>query len=148
MVRAADGRPVSPPRRLFIEQGTFDWKTYLGPRYVPAGPPSSIPNAWQLEDELFVPFRHSDGHILGLFSIGDPVSGRRLSDEELDVLVAVTLQAAVLVEAAQTSAAWERSQKGLAELLAVSARLLEPGACRTCWTGSAPACAPRSGSTR
>jgi GAF domain-containing protein len=111
----------------FIEQGTFDWKTYLGPRYVPTGPPSSIPNAWQLEDELFVPFRHSDGHILGLFSIGDPVSGRRLSDEELDVLVAVTLQAAVLVEAAQTSAAWERSQKGLAELLAVSARLLEPG---------------------
>jgi diguanylate cyclase (GGDEF)-like protein len=111
----------------FIEQGMFDWKTYLGPRYVPTGPPSSIPNAWQLEDELFVPFRHSDGHILGLFSIGDPVSGRRLSDEELDVLVAVTLQAAVLVEAAQTSAAWERSQKGLTELLAVSARLLEPG---------------------
>jgi diguanylate cyclase (GGDEF)-like protein len=111
----------------FVEQGTFDWKTYLGPRYVPTGPPSSIPNAWQLEDELFVPFRHSDGHILGLFSVGDPVSGRRLSDEELDVLVAVTLQAAVLVEAAQTGAAWERSQKGLAELLAVSARLLEPG---------------------
>jgi diguanylate cyclase (GGDEF)-like protein len=110
-----------------IEQGTFDWRTYLGPRYLPSGPPSSIPNAWQREDELFVPFRHSDGHILGLFSVGDPVSGRRLSDEELDVLVAVTSQAAVLVEAAQTSAAWERSQKGLAELLAVSARLLEPG---------------------
>jgi diguanylate cyclase (GGDEF)-like protein len=110
-----------------IDQGTFDWRTYLGPRYVPTGPPSSIPNAWQLEDELFVPFRHSDGQILGLFSVGDPVSGRRLSDEELDVLVAVTSQAAFLVEAAQTSAAWERSQKGLAELLAVSARLLEPG---------------------
>jgi diguanylate cyclase (GGDEF)-like protein len=111
----------------FIEQGTFDWASHLGPRYVPTGPPSSIPNAWQLEDELFVPFRHSDGHILGVFSIGDPVSGRRLSDEEVDILVAVTLQAAVLVEAAQTTVAWERSQKGLAELLAVSARLLEPG---------------------
>jgi len=110
-----------------IEQGTFDWETYLGPRYIPSGPPSSIPNAWQREDELFVPFRHSDGHILGLFSVGDPVSGRRLSNEELDVLVAVTLQAAVLVEAAQTNAAWERSQNGLAELLAVSGRLLEPG---------------------
>ncbi len=110
-----------------IEQGTFDWESYLGPRYIPSGPPSSIPNAWQREDELFVPFRHSDGHILGLFSVGDPVSGRRLSDEELDVLVAVSFQAAVLVEAAQTDAAWERSQKGLTELLAVSGRLLEPG---------------------
>ena len=79
------------------------------------------------EDELFVPFRHSDGHILGIFSVGDPASGLRLSDEELDVLVAVTSQAAVLVEAAQATANWERSQTALTELLEVSSTLLEPG---------------------
>jgi diguanylate cyclase (GGDEF)-like protein len=109
-----------------IEQGAFDWESHLGDRYVPTDPPSPIPNAWQPQDELFVPFRHSDGHILGVFSVGDPASGLRLSDEELDVLVAVTSQAAVLVETAQATVNWERSQRALTELLAVSSRLLEP----------------------
>ncbi|MDX6544653.1 MAG: hypothetical protein QOG02_427 [Gaiellales bacterium] len=110
-----------------IKQGTFDWETNLGDRYVPSEPPSPIPNAWQPQDELFVPFRHSDGHILGIFSVGDPASGLRLSDEELDVLVAVSSQAAVLVEAAEATANWERSQTALTELLTVSSRLLEVG---------------------
>jgi diguanylate cyclase (GGDEF)-like protein len=108
-----------------IEQGTFDWEAHLGDRYVPADPPSTIPNAWQPQDELFVPFRHSDGHIIGIFSVGDPASGRRLSDEELDVLVAATSQAAVLLEAAQATANFERSQTALTEFLTISSRLLE-----------------------
>src|SRR6185437_11481604 len=48
-------------------------------------------------------------------------------DEELDVLVAVTSQAAVLVEAAQATASWERTQSALTELLEISSTLLEPG---------------------
>jgi diguanylate cyclase (GGDEF)-like protein len=124
--------PILAPEHLrrgayVIEQGTFDWEAHLGDRYVPSDPPNEIPNAWQPQDELFVPFRHSDGHILGVFSVGDPASGLRLSDEELDVLVAVTSQAAVLVEAAQATANWERSQKALTELLEISSTLLEPG---------------------
>jgi GAF domain-containing protein len=124
--------PILAPEYLrrgayVIEQGTFDWESHLGDRYVPSEPASEIPNAWQPEDELFVPFRHSDGHILGIFSVGEPASGLRLSDEELDVLVAVTSQAAVLVEAAQATANWERSQKALTELLEISSTLLEPG---------------------
>jgi diguanylate cyclase (GGDEF)-like protein len=124
--------PILAPEHLrrgayVIEQGTFDWESHLGDRYVPSDPPSEIPNAWQPQDELFVPFRHSDGHILGVFSVGDPASGLRLSDEELDVLVAVTSQAAVLVEQAQATANWERSQRALTELLDVSSTLLEPG---------------------
>jgi diguanylate cyclase (GGDEF)-like protein len=110
-----------------IPQGAFDWESHLGDRYVPSDPSSPIPNAWQPQDELFVPFRHSDGHILGIFSVGDPISGLRLSDEELDVLVAVSSQAAVLVEAAEATANWERSQTALTELLTVSSRLLEVG---------------------
>jgi diguanylate cyclase (GGDEF)-like protein len=124
--------PILTPRYLrrgayVLEQGTFDWGSHVADRYVPSEPPSEIPNAWQPEDELFVPFRHSDGHILGVFSVGDPTSGLRLSDEELDVLVAVTSQAAVLVEQAQATANWERSQRALTELLDVSSTLLEPG---------------------
>ena len=110
-----------------IEQGTFDWESHLGDRYVPSTPDRMIPGAWQPEDELFVPFRHSDGHILGIFSVGDPASGLRPSDEELDVLVAAASQAAALVEAAQSAANWARSQTALTELLATSSRLLESG---------------------
>jgi diguanylate cyclase (GGDEF)-like protein len=110
-----------------IEQGTFDWGAHLGDRYVPSAPDRAIPGAWQPEDELFVPFRHSDGHILGIFSVGDPASGLRLSEEELDVLVAAASQAGVLVEASQSAANWARSQTALTELLAVSSRLIESG---------------------
>jgi diguanylate cyclase (GGDEF)-like protein len=124
--------PILDPRfnrrgAYVIPHGTFDWESHLGDRYVPSDPPSPIPNAWQPQDELFVPFRHSDGHVLGIFSVGDPASGLRLSDEELDVLVAVASQTAVLVEAGQASADWERSQTALTELLTVSSRLLEAG---------------------
>jgi len=108
-----------------IEQGEFDWSAHLGDRYVPSDPVSTIPGAWQPEDELFVPFRHSDGHILGIFSVGDPASGLRLSDEELDVLAAAASQASVLVEAAQSAANWARSQTALTQLLAVSSQLIE-----------------------
>lgn len=127
--------PLTTPRfnrrgAYVIPQGSFDWESHLGDRYVPSDPPSPIPNAWQPQDELFVPFRHSDGHILGVFSVGDPASGLRLSDEELDVLVAVSSQAGVLVEAAQAAENWERSQGTLTELLAVSSRLLDSGSVR------------------
>ena len=110
-----------------IPQGSFDWASHLGDRYIPSAPPSNVPDAWQPQDELFVPFRHSDGHILGIFSVGDPASGRRLSDEELDVLVAAASQAAVLVEAAEAAASFERSQAALTEFLTVSSRLIESG---------------------
>ena len=63
-----------------IEQGTFDWESHLGDRYVPSWP-KIHPGAWQPEDELFVPFRHC-GQILGIFSVGDPASGLRPWDEE------------------------------------------------------------------
>jgi diguanylate cyclase (GGDEF)-like protein len=108
-----------------IEQGMFDWSAHLGDRYVPSAPQSTNPGAWQPEDELFVPFRHSDGHILGIFSVGDPASGLRLSDEEIDVLVAAASQAGGLVEASQSAANWARSQTALTQLLAVSSRLIE-----------------------
>jgi diguanylate cyclase (GGDEF)-like protein len=110
-----------------IPQGSFDWASHLGDRYVPSDPPNQIPNAWQSHDELFVPFRHSDGHILGIFSVGDPISGLRLSDEELDVLVAVSTQAAVLIETALVSAESERTQAALTQLLAVSSQLVDAG---------------------
>ena len=54
-------------------------------------------------DELFVPFYGSDREILGILSVGEPKSGRRPTDEELDVLVAMAEHAAAAVESLQTA---------------------------------------------
>ena len=57
--------------------------------------PSDDEEAWHPEDALFLPMRHSSGHLLGVLSVDEPVSGRRASDEELDVLVSFAEHAAL-----------------------------------------------------
>ena len=52
-----------------------------------AGSPGVHPDDWHPEDALFLPMRHTDGHLLGIVSVDEPVSGRRPTDEELEVLV-------------------------------------------------------------
>jgi diguanylate cyclase (GGDEF)-like protein len=79
------------------------------------------------EDALFLPMRHSAGHVLGILSVDEPVSGRRATDEELDVLVALAEHAALAVQSAQEAAEAARHRRALEQLLDVSSRLtLEP----------------------
>ena len=58
----------------------------------------SDPWLWHPEDELFVPFFTSGGSLLGIFSVGEPASQRRPSDDELDILVAIAEHAADAIE--------------------------------------------------
>jgi diguanylate cyclase (GGDEF)-like protein len=102
--------------------GTVDWDS-LGPSYVPQGDPSSGPDAWDPEDALFVPMRDQHGSLLGIISVDEPVSGRRPTDDELEILVALVDHAALALEAARESAASARHQRALEELLAVSSRI-------------------------
>jgi len=102
--------------------GTVDWDS-LGPSYVPQGDPSSGPDAWDPEDALFVPMRDQHGSLLGIISVDEPVTGRRPTDDELEVLVALVDHAALALEAARESAASTRHQRALEELLAVSSRI-------------------------
>ena len=102
--------------------GTVDWDS-LGPSYVPQGDPSSGPDAWDPEDALFVPMRDQHGSLLGIISVDEPVSGRRPTDDELEVLVALVDHGALALEAARESAASTRHQRALEELLAVSSRI-------------------------
>jgi diguanylate cyclase (GGDEF)-like protein len=102
--------------------GTVDWDS-LGPSYVPQGDPSSGPDAWDPEDALFVPMRDQHGSLLGIISVDEPVSGRRPTDDELEILVALVDHAALALEAARESAASTRHQRALEELLAVSSRI-------------------------
>jgi diguanylate cyclase (GGDEF)-like protein len=85
-----------------IRAGEYDWTTLEGRRVVVGAPQGDDPWLWHPEDELFVPFYGSDGLLLGIFSVGEPRNGRRPSDEELDVLVAMAEHAAVAVESLQT----------------------------------------------
>jgi diguanylate cyclase (GGDEF)-like protein len=108
-----------------IPHGAFDWGSDVGRRYVPAWEPSADPDAWHPDDELFVPMLHSDGHMLGILSVGEPYTGIRPSDEELEVLVAVADHLALALQSFQEEAAAAHHRLALRELLQVSSRLAE-----------------------
>jgi diguanylate cyclase (GGDEF)-like protein len=101
----------------------------------PAGPLSFTPqldeialadhDAWQPEDSLIVPLTGIDGELLGMVSVDEPLDGKRPSDDELDVLVAVSAHAAFVLQAALIQAADERHLAALEHLLQISARLNE-----------------------
>jgi diguanylate cyclase (GGDEF)-like protein len=105
-----------------VPSGAVDWDA-LGPSYIPAGARPSDPDLWDPEDALFVPMRDQQGQLLGIVSVDEPVTGRRPTDEELEVLVAFVDHAALAVEEAREAAEASRHQRALEELLAVSSRI-------------------------
>ena len=53
----------------------FDWSADTSVYFVPDIEMADGPDAWHPEDALFVPLRHSAGHMLGILSVDEPVSG-------------------------------------------------------------------------
>ena len=105
----------------FVPHGEHDWDELT--TYIPSIEPSNLPDAWHPEDALLVPMHHSEGHVLGILSIDEPVSGRRPRDEELDVLVALAAHGAQAIEAAREASSAARHREALEQLMRVSARL-------------------------
>jgi PAS domain S-box-containing protein len=108
-----------------VPYGEFDWETLDGETFTPDISVSDEPNAWHPEDALFAPMRGSDGQLLGILSVDEPISGRKPSGDEIDVLVAVSEHAALAVEAAQEAARAKANRDALERLLEVSTRLNE-----------------------
>jgi diguanylate cyclase (GGDEF)-like protein len=108
-----------------VYDGELDWEEQSGRRVVADIVAAEGPDAWQAEDEIFVPFHHADGTMLGIFNVGSPQSGRRPSDEDLEVLTIVVRHAARAVQRAQDAANDAAHRRGLEELLRVSSRLSE-----------------------
>jgi diguanylate cyclase (GGDEF)-like protein len=106
-----------------IPHGTFDWSQDIGKRYVPNLEATDDPGAWHPEDELFVPLQDAEGRMLAIFSVGEPRSGRRPTDDELEVLCALAAHAAIAIETAQQSARTARHRASLEQLLEVSSTL-------------------------
>jgi len=111
----------------FIPEGALDWEAAaIGARFLPEPIEERHDDGfWRPGDELFVPCRDSDGEILAIISLGEPVSGRRSSDTELDFLVAVGRHAALALEQAHRTAEASRHRAALEHLLAVSSKLAE-----------------------
>jgi len=97
-----------------------EWEELLCERYFRRGA-YEIPHE---EGALFLPMRHTDGHLLGVLSVDEPAGGRRATDEQLDVLVSLADHAAIAVQSAQERAEAERHRVGLEQLLAVSSELI------------------------
>jgi HD-GYP domain-containing protein (c-di-GMP phosphodiesterase class II) len=56
------------------------------------------PDAWDNDDMLLLPLRSSSGEVLGVISIDEPLSGRRPSDSDLELLMAVADHTALALE--------------------------------------------------
>jgi diguanylate cyclase (GGDEF)-like protein len=109
----------------FIPEGAVDWDTHQGPTYHPGHDLGDDPDSWRSGDELFVPCRDSEGQILAIISLGEPISGRRPTDLELDYIVAVAKHAALALEQARSAATTRRHLAALELLLGVSSSLAE-----------------------
>jgi diguanylate cyclase (GGDEF)-like protein len=105
-----------------VPSGSVDWDS-LGPSYVPHAEKGADPDAWDPEDALFVAMRDQHGSLLGILSVDEPASGRRPTDDDLDILVSLADHAALALEAAREAAASARHQRALEELLDVSSRI-------------------------
>jgi diguanylate cyclase (GGDEF)-like protein len=110
---------------FFIKHGEFDWENDTGNRYVPVREVSEHPEAWNPDDEVFVPLYGPGEELLGILSLGDPASGLRPSDEEFGLLVGLAHYAAQALVAAQAAIVRERHRAALEELMHVSSGLTQ-----------------------
>ena len=95
------------------------------PSYVPDLPVGDDPDSWHPEDALMAPMIGSDGALLGVIAVDEPISGLRPGDDELDLLVAFAQHVAAALEGAHSSASAARDRAALARLLDVSASLVK-----------------------
>jgi diguanylate cyclase (GGDEF)-like protein len=110
---------------FFLPWDEYDWSWDTTVSFIPEMEMADSPDAWHPEDALFVPMRHSQGHVLGIMSVDEPLSGRRPSDDDLAVLGALAAHAAQAVQDAQAAGQAERHRTALEQLLRVSSRLTE-----------------------
>jgi diguanylate cyclase (GGDEF)-like protein len=107
----------------FIPHGEFDWSSDIGARYVPEREAREDPEAWHPDDEVFVPLYGPGDELLGILSVGDPASGGRPTDEELQLLVGLAGYAAHALAAAQAAVVRERHRAALERLMHISSEL-------------------------
>jgi diguanylate cyclase (GGDEF)-like protein len=84
----------------WLAAGSYDYEME-GPVWTPPEVASLFPDAWHPEDMLLLPLRASSGELLGIVSVDQPVLGRRPSEAEIGVLMAVVDHAGLALDQAQ-----------------------------------------------
>ncbi|HEU4975652.1 MAG TPA: GGDEF domain-containing protein [Baekduia sp.] len=139
--------PDAARAQLLGTVSTWDqWAPYLAPRYErrgaqhvradvappdppgmsvykPDAPSSADPSCWDPDDLLIVLMRRSNGDVLGILSIDEPLDGRRPADDELDRVVALAEVASLAVEQALDAQQQAGHHVALERLLGVSSRI-------------------------
>jgi HD-GYP domain-containing protein (c-di-GMP phosphodiesterase class II) len=85
---------------IWLPAGTYEWEVESAVWTPPSVAPPA-PDGWHPEDMLLLPLRGSSGDVLGIVSVDQPVLGRRPTEEELSVLMAVADHAGLALEQAQ-----------------------------------------------
>src|SRR3954469_2965129 len=104
----------------FVPAGAIDWNEHGPESYIPDAPETADEGAWHPEDALFARLEASDGRTLGILSVDEPASGRRVGDDDLRLLATVAAHAARAIEESQRVARARRRRRSLESLVAVS----------------------------
>ena len=110
---------------FFLPWDQFDWSSDTTVSFVPDIEVADDPDAWHPEDALFVPLRHSEGHILGVMSVDEPTPASALPTTTWPCSRPWPTHAAQAIQDAQAASDAGRHRTALEHLLRVSARLTE-----------------------
>jgi diguanylate cyclase (GGDEF)-like protein len=80
----------------WLQAGTYEWEPEG--TWTPPVVPSLASDAWHPDDMLLLPLRGAAGEILGMVSVDLPVLGRRPTEAEIGVLVAVVDHAGLALD--------------------------------------------------
>lgn len=125
-------------RSYFIPEGEIDWKDALGERFVVSpGREDPCDEIWHAEDGFIVPILGTDGELLGILSLDDPVDQRRPREDGVRLIEAYANQAAIAIV---NAALLERLQEELLDSALTENALRESeGRYRTIFEASADA---------
>ena len=84
---------------IWVPTGSYDWPEDF-PGWTPKMTPAPGADSWHPDDALLLPLRGSNGDVLAIVSVDEPLSGRRPRDADLHVLMAVADHAGLALERA------------------------------------------------
>jgi len=126
---------------VWLPAGSYKWKE-AAPMWTASLAPATSEDSWQPDDMVLLPVRGASGRVLAVVSVDEPLSGRRPTDAELGVLMAVADHAGLALEQSlrgtvAVAAVQEQAQELLLAavmLLAETVDLRDAGTARHCRT--------------
>ena len=122
-----DADHQTPPTYFFAGDRSPVWNE-LGAVYTPRLEPTEDSDAWLADDALLVMLSDAAGEPLGFTSIDEPISGKRPTEAELDLVTVICSFAEQALRMSRRVASAEQDNRLLAELSEISPAL---SACTT-----------------